>query len=215
MSGSVASVRRRFVVLALAVMATALAGRQARAQTEAASEPRLFLRLAIGPAFNYETWSVSGISPGASYTGWAPVLDVAAGRRVGPGLVVAGDLQLASVVNRTESYLGSSYPLTDTLHLLDSLSLISDYTPSGHPRLHFGAGLGLLLVTDIDTHMGSTATDLGFVVSVHAGYGWHLARAWSIGVMGRLTLYGFGSDTPAPASSSVGVLPVLLLTFTR
>ena len=33
--------------------------------------------------------------------------------------------------------------------------------------------------------------------------------------MGRLTFYGFGSQTPASLASSIGLLPVLLLTFTR
>jgi hypothetical protein len=40
------------------------------------------------------------------------------------------------------------------------------------------------------------------------------SHGWSIGGMGRLTFYRFGSDTP-PAASSVGILPTLLLTFTR
>ena len=200
---------------ALAIAAAALSGPQARAEGEATNEPRLYLRLAVGPAFNYESWSPSGGSPGASYTGWAPALDVAVGRRVRPRLVIAGDLQLATVVNRTESYLGGSYPLTDTLHFLDSLSAIADYTLWRHPRLHGGGGLGLLVTNDVDTHMGSAATNLGFALSVHAGYRRRLARAWSIGVMGRLTFYGFGSQTPPPSASSIGFLPVLLLTFTR
>ena len=72
-----------------------------------------------------------------------------------------------------------------------------------------------MVATEIDTNTGSTATHLGFALSVHAGYRWHLAGTWSIGVMGRLTLYGFVSDTPAPPASSVGLLPVLLLTFAR
>ena len=32
------------------------------------------------------------------------------------------------IVNRTESYLGGSYPLTDTLHFVDSWARIADYT---------------------------------------------------------------------------------------
>ena len=105
------------------------------------------------------------------------MLDLAVGRRVRPRLVIAGDLQLATVVNRTESYLGGSYPLTDTLHLLDSLSAIADYTPWRHPRFHGGAVSVSWSTTDVDTHMGSTATNLGFALSVHAGYRRPLARA--------------------------------------
>ena len=215
MTGALAILDRQCVLGALAIAAVALSGPQAQADGEAPNEPRLYVRLATGPAFNHESWSPSGGSPGASYTGWAPVLDLAVGGRVRPRLVIAGDLQLATVVNRTESYLGGSYQLTDTLHLLDSLSAIADYTPWRHPRFHGGGGLGLLVTTDVDTHMGSTATNLGFALSVHAGYRRPLARAWTIGVMGRLTFYGFGSQTPPPSASSIGFLPVLLLTFTR
>ena len=210
-----ATAKLGFAVVTLSFVAAVFVGRQARAEGDVPGEPRLFLRLATGPAFNYESWSPVRRQPRASYTGWAPVLDVAVGRRVRPRLVIAGDLQLATVVNRTESYLGGSYPLTDTLHFLDSLSAIADYTLWRHPRFHCGGGLGLLVTTDVDTHMGSTATNLGFALSVHAGIAAALARAWSIGVMGRLTFYRFGSHTPPPSASSIGLLPVLLLTFTR
>jgi hypothetical protein len=209
------SLRCRVVGGALAIAAVVLSGPQGQAEGEARNESPLFLRLAAGPAFSYENWSPSGGSPGASYGGWAPVLDVAVGRRVRPRLVIAGELQLAMVVNRTESYLGGSYPLTDTLHFLDSLSAIADYTLWRHPQFHAGGGLGLLLTTDVDTHMGSTATNLGLALSIHAGYRRRVARAWSIGVMGRLTCYRFGSETPPPSASSIGLLPALLLTFTR
>ena len=206
---------RPFAVSVFAIAAAILPGRNAGAAGDFGNEPRLYLSLATGPAFNYESWSPSGPSSTASYTGWAPVLDVAIGRRVKPRLVIAGDLQLASVVNRTESYRGSSYPLSSTLHFLDTLSAIADYTLWRHPRFHLGGGIGLLVATDVDTHMGGTATNLGFALSVHAGYRRPLARAWSIGVVGRLTLYGFRSDQPPPSASLVGFLPVLLLTFTR
>jgi hypothetical protein len=200
---------------ALAVLLLVLSGPRARAEGDAASEPRLLVRLATGPAFAYERWSPAGGSPGASYTGWGPALDLTVGRRVRPRLVIAGELQLAMIVDRTESYLGGSYPLGETLHFLDSLSGIADYTLWRHPRFHVGGGIGLLVVTQVDAHMGSIATDLGFALSVHAGWERPLRRGWSVGVMGRLTYYGFGSETPAPAASSLGLLPVLLLTFSR
>jgi hypothetical protein len=206
---------RGFTVAALALGAAALRAMPVSAAGDLAAERSTFLSLAVGPAFGYESFRPDGGSPGASYTGWGPALDVAVGRQVRPRLVLAADLQLAMIVNRTESYLGGSYPLTDTLHFLDSLSAISDYTPWRHPRLHFGGGAGVLVMTEVDTHMGSTATHLGFALSVHAGYRRPLARGWSIGVMGRLTFYGVDTDTPAPPASSVGFLPVLLLTFTR
>jgi hypothetical protein len=206
---------RGVAVLTLSIVTAVLVRQPARAEGEAPGKPPLFVRLSIGPAFNYESRSPDGGSAGSSYTGWAPVLDVAIGRQVRPGLVLAGELELAPVINRTESTLGGSYPLTDTLHLLDSLSAVGDYTPCLHPNLHFGGGAGVMVVTELDTNDGNVETRFGFALSVHAGYRRHLAGAWAVGVMGRLTLYGFDSDTPAPPASSVGVLPVMLLTFTR
>jgi hypothetical protein len=203
------------VLGALAMAAVVLAGSRARAEGDGTGERRDFLSLGVGPTFDYESRSFSGGSAGASYTGWGPALDVAVGRRVRPRLVIAGDLQLAMIVDRTESYLGGSYPLSETLHFLDSLSAIADYTLWRLPQLHFGGGMGLLVVTQVDTHMGSTDTNLGFALSAHAGWQRRLRRGWSVGVLGRLTFYGFGSQTPTPASSSVGLLPVVLLTFTR
>jgi hypothetical protein len=206
---------RRFLVATVVAACVGLGGRPARAEGDGSSEPRLFLRLAAGPAFNYESWSPDGGSPGASYTAWGPALDVAVGRRVRRGLVIAGDLQLAMLVNRTESYLGGSYPLTDTLHFVDTLGAVVDYTPWSRPRFHVGGSLGVMAATDVDTHMGSTKTSWGWSLSAHAGVRRHLARAWWVGIMARLTFYRFGSDTPPPSSTSVGLLPVLLLTFTR
>ncbi len=202
-------------IVAAIVTAAVCVGRTAGAADEGPGESRLFLRLAIGPAFDHESWSPGGGSAGASYAGWGPALDVAVGRQVRRGLIIAADLQLATIVDRTESYLGGSYPLSETLHLVDTVGALLDYSPWSHPRIHFGGGLGLMAETDIDTHMGSTETNWGWAVSAHAGFRRHLARNWSVGVMGRLTLYRFGSDTPPPSSTSLGLLPVLFVTFTR
>lgn len=187
----------------------------AQATTESPDFSRLFLRLGVGPAFSAERWSPDGGSAGASTTGWAPALNVAAGWRVRPRLVVAAELQIASVVNRTEHYRGGSYELAGTLHVIDTLSAVIDYAFWRQPRFHAGGGLGLMAATDVDTHMGSRATNLGFALSAQAGYRRPLARNWSVGAMARLTLYRFGSDQPPPSSTSVGVLPALLVTFTR
>jgi hypothetical protein len=210
-----AKLDRRLGVATLAIAAALAAGSPARADDLAPTEPRLFLRLAAGPGFGYESWTPEGGSAGASSTGWAPVLDVAVGRRVRPRLVVAGELQLAAIVDRTESYRGGSYPLVDTLHFVDTLSAIADYTLWRYPRLHAGGGVGLMAMTAVDGHMGSTATSWGFALGAHAGYRRPLSHTWSIGVMGRVICYRFASDTPRPSATSTGVLPSLLLTFTR
>jgi hypothetical protein len=185
------------------------------ARADAVDPPRLFLRGAVGPAFNAERWSPDGGSPGASTTGWAPAVNLAVGWRVRPRLVVAADLQVAPVVNRTESYRGGSYELADTLHFVDTLGVVADVTSWRHPRFHAGGGVGLMAATDVDTHMGSTATNLGVALLAQAGYSRPVGHGCSLGAMARLTFYRFGSEQPAPASTSVGLLPALLLTFTR
>ena len=186
-----------------------------RAELESPVEHRLFLRLAAGPAFAYESWQPTGGSPGATYTGWGPAVDVTVGRRLRPGLAIAGDLQLAGIINRSERYLGGSYALADTLHLVDTLGVLADYAPRSRPWFHFGGGLGAVAVTDVDTNMGGAQTSWGWSAAVHAGIERHLSARWSVGLLGRLTLYHFGGDAPPPPSSSTGLLPTLLVTFTR
>jgi hypothetical protein len=199
----------------LVISLAALSGRGARAEGEPSGDGRLFVRLAVGPAFTYERWHPTGGSPGATYIGWGPTLDLAIGRRLGPGWRVAGDLQLAGIIDRDEGYLGGSYPLQNTLFLLETASVLADYTPRSHPRFDFGGALGVLAATEIDTQAGSTATDWGWAASFHVGVRRALSAKWSLGLMGRLTVYRFGSDLPAPTSTATGLLPVLLVTFTR
>jgi hypothetical protein len=205
--------RRTSLALVLASAAVALSGRPAGATGDLPPARPLFLELAVGPAFSYESWSPAGPSAGASYTGWGTALEVAVGRRVRPRLVLAADLQLAMIVNRTESYLGGSYPLTDTLDFVDTLGTLVDYTLWSRPRWHVGGSAGLMAATRVDTHMGSTDTSWGWSLSAHAGVRRPLARAWSVGLVGRLTFYQFGSNTQP--GTSVGLLPVVLVDFTR
>jgi hypothetical protein len=134
---------------------------------------------------------------------------------VAPGWLVAGDLQLTGIINRDESYLGGSYTLQNTLFLLDTASVLVDYTPRSHPRFDFGATIGVVAATEIDTLAGSTATDWGWAGSLQIGVRRPLSAKWSLGLMGRLTVYRFGSDLPGPTSAATGLLPVLLVTFTR
>lgn len=195
--------------------ATLAAQGAARAGGDTGREPRLFVRVAVGAAFDRESWTPSGGTQGARYTGWAPVLELAVGRRLRPRLVIAGDLQLASVVDRTETYRGGSYGLADTLHLLDTLSVIADYGLWRYPRVHVGGGPGLLVVTEIDTQFGGTATNLGGALTGYAEYRRHLGRRWDMGVIAKLTAYAFGSSSPAPSSFSIGILPAVVLTFSR
>ena len=199
----------------LALVLVLLVAAPARADVAPAPERRLFTRFGAGAAFDYESWHPDGGAPGASYTGWGPALDVTVGRRIRPGLVIAGDLQAAAAFNRSQSYLGVSYALSNTLHLANTLSAIADYAPRARPWLHLGGGLGVVAVTDVDTNYGANNTSWGWAVALHAGVERRVSARYAIGLLARLTIYRFGSDTPPPSSTSTGVLPTLLVTLAR
>jgi hypothetical protein len=90
-----------------------------------------------------------------------------------------------------------------------------DYAFRSHPRVHVGATLGALAITDVDTNMGGAQTAWGLAISMHAGIQRPLRGRWAIGALARLTFYQADSSTPSPMSTVTGVLPTLLLTFTR
>jgi hypothetical protein len=176
---------------------------------------RVFLRLGAGLAFVYESWSPDGPSPGSSATGWGPALVVTAGARVRPGLVIAGDLQLAGIINRTESYLGMSYDLVDTIHFVDTLGALLDWAPAKHPRLHLGVGLALAAVTDLDTDLGGVQTAYGVAIPLEAGYERAISARWAVGFTLRVTSYRVYADAPPPPSTSTGALFTFVVDFTR
>ena len=176
-------------------------------------EGRLFTRFGAGAAFDYERSHPNGGAPGASYTGWGPAFDLGVGRRIRPALALAGELQLAAINDRTQRYLGASYELADTLHLLTSLGVLADYAPQSRPWLHLGGGLGVSMVRDVDTSLGGSQTNWGWAASVHAGVERRISGHWSAGLLGQLTFYRFGSNDPAPGFSTTGLLPMLLAAF--
>lgn len=83
---------------------------------------------------------------------------------------------------------------------------------SWHPD---GGGLGVVAVTDVDTNLGANTTSWGWAVALHAGVERRVSARWAIGLLGRLTIYRFGTDTPPPSSTSTGVLPTLFVTLAR
>jgi hypothetical protein len=173
-----------------------------------------FLRLATGVAYLRESWTPSGGSAGAVHTGWGPALEVAVGKFVRPRLVVAGSLQLAGIINRDETTLGTTFSLDDTLHLVDTLSALVDFYPNPRRGLHVGGSLGLAGITELDTHMGGTQTSFGVAAAVHAGYERFVSKRWSAGGLARLAFHHYGTDTPPPDASASGLLASLLLAFT-
>jgi len=200
----------RAVGACAAAALAALCAARARA-AEAPPAAGLLLRLGVGPAFVYESWSPEGPNVGSTAYGFGPVVGVTLGAPVKPGLVVAGDLQLGGIINRTEIYLGTSYDLVDTLHFVDTLVALVDWIPPKHPRLHLGVGLGLAAVTN----MGGAQTAYGVALPVQAGYERPISPRWAAGVGLRITAYRVFADEPPPPATSTGALFTLLVSFTR
>jgi hypothetical protein len=207
-------------IAAPALATTATTPEAAQPTVAQAARPRrthagLFLRLAVGPAYMRESFSPDGGAQGASYAGSGPALAVAVGHTVlRPGLIVAGAFQSSGIFNRSETFRGVSYTLDDTLHLVDTFGALVDWYPDPRRGFHAGGALQLVVVTEVDTHMGGSLTSVGPGLSLHAGKEWFISPRWSAGVLGTVTLYHVGNDSPAPGSTSNGILPTLLAAFT-
>jgi hypothetical protein len=202
-------------LLALAAFAGgAAAAASARADDGGRDHQGRVVRIAAGPAYLHESWHPSGGTGDAVHTGWGPALDVTVGKFVRPRLMVAGSLAIASIINRDETTLGTTYPLDDTLHFVDTATALVDFYPNPSRGLHAGGALGIAAITEVDTHMGGSQTSWGPIVALHVGWERFVSRRWSAGGMLRLAFYHYGTDTPPPDASANGLLTSLLLTFT-
>jgi hypothetical protein len=186
----------------------------ARAESDGAAHQGLLVRVAAGPAYLHESWSSSDGGAGAVHTGWGPALDVTVAKFVRPRIAVGGSLQAAGIFNRDETTLGMTYTLDDTIHFVDTLAGLIDVYPDPARGLHAGGALGIVGVTEVDTHMGSTQTSFGFTGALHVGWERFVSRRGSAGGMLRLSFFHYGSDTPPPAASSNGLLASVLVAFT-
>jgi hypothetical protein len=185
----------------------------ARATPEEGGRPSgLFLQLAAGPAYSRESWRAGAES--AVSSGWGPTLEVTLGRRRASGLAVAGNLRLAGIFNRNETFRGNTYDLSQTLHLVDVLAALVDYRSQRHWHPHFGGSLGLAAVSEIDTYDGHADTSWGFAAALHAGVEPIRRGRWSLGFAVRVSYYHYAANVVPPATFN-GLLPILLLTFAR
>jgi hypothetical protein len=175
-----------------------------------------FLRLAAGPAYMRERSHVDGAGDGAADTfGWGPTLEATVGKRLASRWVVAGSLQLTGIFNRGEAFRGHTYQLSSTAHLIDVLAGLVDFRPNLRWRFHLGGSLGIVAASEVDTYNGATQTSWGVAASVHAAEDVVRLGRWSAGVVARLAYYHYGADAPAPPTTFNGVLPGLLVAFTR
>jgi hypothetical protein len=202
--------------LAVAV-AAALAAPVARADADSVPVPsdhKLVLHLAAGLAYLHESWSPNDGSPGSAETGWAPALEIAAGRVLSPGLVVGGIWQIASVFSPTESFAGTDYHLEDAIKLT---TLIGPFVEDPQlPRIpvRVGIAVGVVASSLRDTSQYQSETTVALALSPYVGYDRRLSRRWSVGALARVTLYrSVLGDTP-PSAATTGVLPSMLASFT-
>jgi len=208
-----AGVRRLFFQTA-ALAGAAIASGVARADEGGRVHQGRLLRIAAAPAYLHESWAPSGGTGDAVHSGWGPAIDVTVGRFVRPRLAVAGNLQVAGIINRDETTLGTTYALDDTVHFVDMLTALADFYPDPARGLHAGGALGIVAITELDTHMGGTQTSWGPVVAAHVGWERFISKRWSAGGLLRLSLYHYATDTPPPEASSNGVLASVLIAFT-
>ncbi len=174
---------------------------------------RLFLRLALGTVYLHESWSPSSGGPGAVYGGWGTALDTSLGRTVRPGLTVGGRWQIAAVSNANESYRGSTYAVSQTVRLLDTIAIFVNDFPNPRRGFHFGGSVGVLAASNLDTFYGTTSTGWGAAVSGHVGYEIFFSNRWSVGVLAGLAAYRYWNSEDGVSSTSNGLLPTLALSF--
>lgn len=205
---------RGTLALALFAGAAVASSLPARADDGGRVHQGRLIRIAAGPASVHESWHPSGDTGDAVHTGWGPALEVTVGEFVRPRLVVAGSLQLAGILNRDETTLGTTYTLDDTVHLVDAVTALVDFYPDPSRGLHAGGALGIAVITEVDTHMGGSQTSWAPVAALHVGWERFVSRRWSAGGLLRLSFYRYATDTPPPDASTNGVLASLLLAFT-
>jgi hypothetical protein len=199
-------------MVATAVGLVALACGRARADLPA-TDGRFFARLSLGAAYLRESWSPSGGSPGAVFSGVGPSLELSIGRSVRPRLVLGALWQIAGVVDPTESYLGMTYDVPQTLRYVDVLAAFADYYPARWRGLHVGGSAGAVAATNIDRQC-CLSNDWGVALSVRVGYDVFFSRRWSVGALAQLEAYRYWSTDSNVPSTTTGLLPTLALALT-
>jgi len=178
------------------------------------SHDGFFLRLSLGAVYLHESWSPAGGSPGAELGGGGTSLEAEVGKSVRPGLIVGGLWQLVEVTDPNESYLGTTYAVTQTYRVLDVVAGFVDYYPRRRGGLHLGGSAGLLAASDLDRQYGAITTSWGAALSVRGGYDVFFSSRWSVGALAQLAGYRYATTEARVSSVSYGLLPTLALAFT-
>jgi hypothetical protein len=178
------------------------------------SHDGFLLRLALGTVYLHESWAPTGAGTGASYSGWGPALETSVGRSLRPGLVVGGRWQLATFLDPNEAYGSASYAVAQTERFMNTAGAFVDDYPNPLRGLHFGGGLGVLVVTDLDSYSETHETSWGAALFGHLGYEIYFSNRWSVGGMAELSAYRYWSNRAAVSAVSDGILPSVVAVFT-
>ena len=172
-------------------------------------ERRLFTRFGGRRGVRLRELDPDGGAPGASYTGWGPALDVL-GRRIRPGLVIAGDLQLAAVVNRSRELPRHLVRAVGHAAPREHLSAIADYTPRARPGFTSAAGWVSSSSPTSTRNLGANDEPAGAGPSPFTpASSWPRLRAMVDRVIGTVHALPVRLRPAPPSSTStVGFLPI-------
>lgn len=177
------------------------------------NDHRFFVRLSPGAVYLHESWTPSGGSPGAVFSGAGTSLELSAGKSVRPRLVIGGLWQLVAVFDPTESYLGSTYVAPETFRFLNVVAAFADYYPNPRRGFHVGGSAGLVVASNVDREC-CLSNNVGPVLSIRVGYDVSVSRRWSVGAFAQLGGYHHSSSDANVSSTSNVLLPTLALAVT-
>lgn len=202
---------RAWVVAAVAA-AFGVSSAVARANPDAPSDRKWTLQLATGAAYLRESWNPNDGNAGSVQRGWAPALEVAAGRTLHQHLVVGAVWQIAAAFGPEESFAGTAHELKYITKIVNMLGAFAEH-PLPLRALRVGIALGgVASTTRDDAYQHNSATRMGLGLSPYVGYDRPMSSGWSVGVLARLILYRASfNDTPSSATSA-GIWPSLLIT---
>jgi len=233
--------KRPWLVGACAAFAV-LASRNALAQTR---HEGLYLRAGVGPSYFVDSVESEpyAIMPGfvgtakGTVKGISPAFEIAAGHSVSRGLILGGGVYAHVVpspsargAEASGTVMGTNVSANVDINFASSSMVlvgpVADYyvDPEGGFHVQGSLGLGILTLgegTVEGTVMGYTILPTpsqkgyGLAAMVGAGYEWHVAGKWALGVLARVVAgRGSGDDGAGVSWTHTVFVPGLLATVT-
>jgi hypothetical protein len=178
-----------------------------------------FARFAGGPAFTSLEYSTSG----SRIRGFGGALNLALGRAMQPGVILAVSMQMASYRDPTlTAYLASENGRDLSLTTF-GVAFLFDYYPDPRAGFHFGGELGVggTVLRDTEADDLSKHDPTGTSWGAHLGYEVWISDQWSVGGLFKLNYLSLWRDrfaTPGgidPEYGLSGFQPLLLASFTH